>query len=328
MRSRFTLRRMRSVHVSIAAITLAVPASALAFSGATTNSGQSAQNSIQTPLALHVSPRRVRYGKAITVRGIAPAGDAGTRVVVQTATASEAPWRSLGTATVTPSGTFRTRLVPRHSGLLRAVARDASSGAPVAVAAAATGASAPSPQPAVTVGARFTPARHASAVLSTEPVRVHGKLLPGLPGRRVRLEAHTAHGWHTLTSAHTGARGGYRLTLSPNAADGRRLRMVFGGDRRNSRAMRAAGSITMLHPALASWYDDGGTTACGFHAGLGVANRTLPCGTKVTFRYGGRSVTAVVDDRGPYAGGREWDLNQNTASALGFGGVGTVWSSE
>jgi rare lipoprotein A (peptidoglycan hydrolase) len=38
-------------------------------------------------------------------------------------------------------------------------------------------------------------------------------------------------------------------------------------------------------------------------------------------------VTAVVDDRGPYVGGREWDLNQNTARALGFGGVGTVWST-
>ena len=58
-----------------------------------------------------------------------------------------------------------------------------------------------------------------------------------------------------------------------------------------------------------------------------MANRDLPCGTQVTFRYGGRTVTAVVDDRGPYVGGREWDLNQNTAAALGFDGVDTVWSS-
>jgi len=28
---------------------------------------------------------------------------------------------------------------------------------------------------------------------------------------------------------------------------------------------------------------------------------------------------------GPYVEGRDWDLNQNTAAALGFGGVGTVW---
>jgi rare lipoprotein A (peptidoglycan hydrolase) len=47
----------------------------------------------------------------------------------------------------------------------------------------------------------------------------------------------------------------------------------------------------------------------------------------VTFRYGGNTVTATVDDRGPYAGGREWDLNQNTAGALGFNGVDTVWTN-
>ena len=125
----------------------------------------------------------------------------------------------------------------------------------------------------------------------------------------------------------TGARGGYRLSFSPAAAGGQRLRMVFGGDGRNGRAVRPAGRVAVMHPALASWYEDGGTTACGFHAGLGVANRTLPCGTKVSFSYGGRTVTATVDDRGPYAGGREWDLNQTTAGALGFAGVGTVWSS-
>jgi rare lipoprotein A (peptidoglycan hydrolase) len=35
-----------------------------------------------------------------------------------------------------------------------------------------------------------------------------------------------------------------------------------------------------------------------------------------------------VDDRGPFVGGRDWDLNQNTAAALGFGGVGAVWTSQ
>jgi rare lipoprotein A (peptidoglycan hydrolase) len=83
----------------------------------------------------------------------------------------------------------------------------------------------------------------------------------------------------------------------------------------------------VFQQSLASWYSDGGSTACGFHAHFGVANKSLPCGTKVTFQYGGRTVTAVVDDRGPYVGGREWDLNQNTAAVLGFGGVGAVWAS-
>ena len=58
-----------------------------------------------------------------------------------------------------------------------------------------------------------------------------------------------------------------------------------------------------------------------------MANKSLPCGTHVTFSYGGRTVVATVDDRGPYVGGRTWDLNQNTAAALGFAGVGTVWDA-
>ncbi len=329
MRSRFTLRRMRSVHVIIATITLAVPASAFAFTGVTTGAARSVQNPVQTPLNLQISPRWVSFGEAVTVRGTAPATEAGKRVIVQTAARSQAPWRGLGAATVTPGGSFRARVIPRRSGLLRAIDPAAAGVAPTAHAASVTPASgaAPSPQPKVTVGARFTPARHDSAALTGRPVHVRGTLLPAQAGRRVRLEGHTARGWRTLSNARTGVRGGYRLSFSPGAGAGERLRMVFGGDGRNAGAVRPAGRLTVLHPALASWYQDGGATACGFHAGLGVANRSLPCGTRVTFGYGGRTVTAVVDDRGPYAGGREWDLNQNTASALGFAGVGTVWSS-
>ena len=85
-----------------------------------------------------------------------------------------------------------------------------------------------------------------------------------------------------------------------------------------------AGETIAFHETIASWYNDGGNTACGFHAFYGVANKSLPCGTKVVFRNGSREVTATVDDRGPFVGGRTWDLNQNTAAALGFGGVGSV----
>lgn len=93
-----------------------------------------------------------------------------------------------------------------------------------------------------------------------------------------------------------------------------------------SRAHRTTHHETrlILHPELASWYYDEGSTACGFHAGYGVANRTLPCGTRLTIRYGHRSIVATVDDRGPYVGGRSFDLDQRTAMALGFDGVGTV----
>ena len=51
---------------------------------------------------------------------------------------------------------------------------------------------------------------------------------------------------------------------------------------------------------------------------VGVAHRTLPCGTKVTFRNpaNGRTITAKVVDRGPYVSGRDWDLTGGLCLAL------------
>ena len=51
---------------------------------------------------------------------------------------------------------------------------------------------------------------------------------------------------------------------------------------------------------------------------IGVAHRKLPCGTLVTFSYGGRSVTATVIDRGPFHKGYAWDLTKKTAKRVGF----------
>lgn len=57
---------------------------------------------------------------------------------------------------------------------------------------------------------------------------------------------------------------------------------------------------------------------------LGVANKTLPCGTKVIFLYGGRAIEVPVIDRGPYIAGREWDLTGAAAEALRFPGLGPI----
>jgi rare lipoprotein A (peptidoglycan hydrolase) len=77
--------------------------------------------------------------------------------------------------------------------------------------------------------------------------------------------------------------------------------------------------------ALATWFGPGfygQTTACGqtlTPAVIGVANRTLPCGTLVKFAYKGRAATVPVIDRGPYANnGAQWDLTTEAAHALGM----------
>jgi hypothetical protein len=73
-----------------------------------------------------------------------------------------------------------------------------------------------------------------------------------------------------------------------------------------------------------SWYGPGfygQGTACGYTLTenlMGVAHRTLPCGTMVTFRNprNGRVITVPVVDRGPYVAGRIWDLTGGACYAL------------
>jgi hypothetical protein len=86
----------------------------------------------------------------------------------------------------------------------------------------------------------------------------------------------------------------------------------------------------VFHLAGASWYGGGGSLACGgtlTSYTLGVANKTLPCGTWLTLRYRGRKVRVRVIDRGPYVAGREFDLTEATKRALHFGDLGEVWWS-
>jgi rare lipoprotein A (peptidoglycan hydrolase) len=84
--------------------------------------------------------------------------------------------------------------------------------------------------------------------------------------------------------------------------------------------------------AGASWYGPGfygNRTACGqtySETIQGTAHKTLPCGTKVTFRNpkNGRTITVPVIDRGPYVDGRMWDLSRATCLALDHCYTGTI----
>jgi rare lipoprotein A (peptidoglycan hydrolase) len=83
--------------------------------------------------------------------------------------------------------------------------------------------------------------------------------------------------------------------------------------------------------AGASWYGGptmwGRKTACGATLRkdtLGVAHRSLPCGTTVKFSYHGHELVTQVIDRGPYVQGRAWDLTQAASEALELDGIGQV----
>lgn len=88
--------------------------------------------------------------------------------------------------------------------------------------------------------------------------------------------------------------------------------------------------LTVMRRTVATWYDQSGSqTACGVRLTkktLGVAHKTLPCGTVLEFGFQGRSVTAPVIDRGPYAKGVSYDLTIAAARQLRFvaTGRGTV----
>ena len=79
-----------------------------------------------------------------------------------------------------------------------------------------------------------------------------------------------------------------------------------------------------------SWYGPGlygNGTACGQKLTkdlVGVAHRTLPCGTMVTFRYKGKTVSAPVIDRGPYVSFRTWDLSKGLCTLLDHCFTGTI----
>jgi hypothetical protein len=246
-------------------------------------------------------------------------------VALEFAPAGSNSWQEIGSGRVGADGSFHLAARVRSSGSVR-VTTAAGAASPLAVAAAGTEGSSSAPQH-VTVTAALRTRRRARALEGARAIVIRGELLPAVGRRRVLLQGLRGRRWKTLAGARTRPGGRFAIRYPTSVSGLEPLRLHFRGDAGNAGTSARAGSLTVLHPTLASWYDDAGSTACGFHAYYGVANLSLPCGTRVSFRRGGRRVTAVVDDRGPYVGGREWDLNQNTAAALGFAGVGTVWAS-
>lgn len=81
---------------------------------------------------------------------------------------------------------------------------------------------------------------------------------------------------------------------------------------------------------IASWYGPGfvgNPTASGAPYDperLTCAHQTLPLGTVIHVIANGRAVNCLVDDRGPYAGGRVLDMSRAGSRALGYSGLASV----
>jgi rare lipoprotein A (peptidoglycan hydrolase) len=140
-----------------------------------------------------------------------------------------------------------------------------------------------------------------------------------------KLQVQRRGRWVTLDRDRTGRSGRFVLRKRIRGAMSSRARV-----RLSTGETRLLGRLNVYRSALASWYGPGlfgNKLGCGgtLQAGsLGVANKSLPCGTKVTFRHNGRVLRVPVIDRGPYVGGREYDLTAATAHKLGFSGHGPI----
>jgi rare lipoprotein A len=252
---------------------------------------------------------KVRYGDPLKLSGrVAAAG-----VVRLEYLPAGGEWRSVG-ETLAQNGTYSFRLRPIRSGAFRAVTTEGISSTR-----------------SVTVVARLG-GRASRHVRVGSPVRVRGRLAPGFGGRRIRLQVATRGHWRTVDRTLTGRDGRYRAVWRASGSGRYRVRVKFAGDGRNAAvSRRIRGFVYVYRPSAASWYGPGlygNGTACGGVLGtgtLGVAHKWLPCGTRVTIRYHGRSVTVPVIDRGPFVGNREWDLTGATKTRVGFGSTGTVW---
>ena len=150
-----------------------------------------------------------------------------------------------------------------------------------------------------------------------------------LAGRTVAVERRrTRHSeWVPVGSARVGDDGRFALSWTPRSAGRHQLRALpstasSAGSADDGTASRVK-RVTVYRSVTSTWYGPGfygNRTACGVQLTtetLGVAHRTLPCGTEVALRANGRSIVVPVIDRGPYADGVTYDLTRATAEQLG-----------
>jgi hypothetical protein len=164
-------------------------------------------------------------------------------------------------------------------------------------------------------------------VMKGNDLHLAGHLYPAVPGRKVFVSRRVAGRWRFMKAARAGD-GSFSVGIRGRAVGHHAVRVRFGGDGDNVRATER-GAYNVYDPDRATWYGPGfygHRTACGktLHEDtLGVANRTLPCGTKVSILYRGRTITVPVIDRGPYSSA-DWDLTTRTAQRLRFEGSKTI----
>ena len=208
-----------------------------------------------------------------------------------------------------------TRIVPLLAALAAAMPATAVAQTP------SGGAEAPSP---------FRLSGGGNAMLGTK-VRFRGAVEPRLAGRPVVVQYldPVTRAWTKQARTTVKDDGSFAARWKPRHIGQFRLRALVGGEARS-----ASGSpelaLNVFRPAIATWYGPGlygNTTACGIELTeetVGIAHRSLPCGTNVAVRYGSTTIVVPVIDRGPFGGEAKWDLTAAAAQMLGFTDTGRI----
>jgi hypothetical protein len=166
--------------------------------------------------------------------------------------------------------------------------------------------------------------------LGGDGIHVRGVVISASAKSLVTLQVRSAGrgGWHDAKKIRVVS--GHKFTLTWRGSKPGRYVVRLIAAANGKHGVDHLGLAYVYRRTFASWYGPGfygHRTACGgtlTASVVGVANKTLPCGTRVTFHLHGRTVTARVIDRGPYVGGREWDLTPALRRRLHFGSTGVV----
>jgi rare lipoprotein A len=156
-------------------------------------------------------------------------------------------------------------------------------------------------------------------------VRFRGAVERRLAGRTVVVQHldPVTQAWTPQARTTVGSDGTFLARWRARHLGQFRLRSVVSGAAQSA-SISPELALTVYRPAIATWYGPGfygRTTACGIELTrelVGVAHRSLPCGTNVAVRYGSRTLVVPVVDRGPFGSDARWDLTQAAAQQLGM----------
>jgi hypothetical protein len=221
-----------------------------------------------------------------------------------------------------------------------AVAADAPTADPPAPVAASPGGMSYDDPSAPTVFADGSTLTAPLGQLVGATVTLHGVVAGSRPGDAVTVQRlDPLAGWVTATAATVAANGSYDAAWQVDKAGKTTVRAILATQAMTATrtasatapAARGLGrAITLYRRAKVTWYGPGfygRRTACGKRMSrvlLGVAHKTLPCGTLVDLYNNGRTVTVPVVDRGPFRPGTSYDLTAATARAIGVQATTTI----